>query len=101
MYKYAQMKRFYHDSQFQVYMYVFMYVDPEIILVEDYFPDTKPFVVNYNKISTPVPVSKNWLGFSFIRLEDCDLYLNFDETELKKNQTTHPTMKLNYFAKTL
>ena len=41
MYKYAQLKMFHLDRQLQVYMYDFMYVDPDAISVEDYFPDTK------------------------------------------------------------
>ena len=65
-------------------MNTFMYVDLETILVEEYFPDTKTFVKNYKKISTPGPVPKYWLGFSHIRSEDYELDLNFDKTELKK-----------------
>ena len=38
--RYAQLKRFYHDRQLQVYMYVIIYVDPMTITVEKYFPDT-------------------------------------------------------------
>ena len=74
-----------------------MYVDPETIPVEEHFPATI-FFRNYKKISSPGPVSKNWLGFSYINLEDYELDQNFDET-LKKNQTTHPTIKLNILRK--
>ena len=39
--KYAKMKRFIISCQLQVYMYAFIYVDPETINEEDYFPATK------------------------------------------------------------
>ena len=39
--KYAQLMRFHHDLQFQLYMYALMYADPETIPVEDHFPATK------------------------------------------------------------
>ena len=68
---------------------------------EEYFTATKIFVDNYKKMSTPVPVPKYWLGFSYIRSEDYELYASFHETELKNNHNTHPTIKLNYFAKIL
>ena len=35
-----KMKRFHYDHRLQVYMYSFMYVDPEIMIEEDYFPST-------------------------------------------------------------
>ena len=35
-----------------------MYVNTDTMLVEDYFQDTKKFVENYKKMSTPVPVQK-------------------------------------------
>ena len=44
------MKRFHLDLQPQVYIYAFIYVDTEKIPAEDYFPDTKTFVENYNKM---------------------------------------------------
>ena len=47
--KYAQLKRFHNDLQPQVYMYAFMYVDPETIPVEDHFTDIKTCVDKYNK----------------------------------------------------
>ena len=40
-YKYAKLKRFRHYCRLQVYMYAFMYVDPEKIPVEDHFTSTK------------------------------------------------------------
>ena len=64
--KYTQLKRFHNDQQLQVYMYDFMYVDPETVTMEDHFPATKPFFMNYKKISTPGPAPKHWLGFSYI-----------------------------------
>ena len=82
-------------------MYAFVYVDPETIPVEYHFTDTKTFVVNYNKISTPGTVSKRWIGFSYIHSEDCELYLSFDDKSFKNNETTHPTIKLIFFAKIL
>ena len=35
--KYAQLKRFHHDLQLKVYMYAFMYVDPETVPGEGNF----------------------------------------------------------------
>ena len=50
---------------------------------DDYFPATMFFVEKYKKMPTPGPVPKNWLEFSCTPSEDCELYLNFDEIELK------------------
>ena len=58
-----------------------MYDDPDTIPVEDYFPVTKTFVVNYKIMSTPVPVPKHWIGFSHIGSEDYELDQNCDDTE--------------------
>ena len=58
-----------------------MYVDTEIIPVEDHFPAT--FVLNYKKISTPGTVPKYRLGFSYISSEDYELDMNPNEKELK------------------
>ena len=55
---------------------------------EEYFTATKIFVDNYKKMSTPVPVPKYWLGFSYIRSEDYELYQNFDNKEFKKKYHT-------------
>ena len=52
-------------------------------------------------MSTTGPVPKHWLGFSYIRSQYYELYQNFDDIELKKNHTTNPMIKLNYFAKVL
>ena len=49
MHKYSQLKKFNHDRQLQVYMYNFMYVFPQKMPVEDHFPATKSFIVNYKK----------------------------------------------------
>ena len=48
---------FHHDCQLQVYMYDFMYIDPEPIPVEDYF-FYKFFFENNKIMSTPGPVPK-------------------------------------------
>ena len=48
--KYTQLKRFHHDLWIKVYMYAFMFVDPETIPVEDHFPATKMFAANHKKI---------------------------------------------------
>ena len=80
MNKYAQLKRFYHYCWLQVYMYYFMYVDLDTMTVEAHFPTTKTFFDHYNKMSTPVPVPKHWLGFSYILPEDYELDQNFYDT---------------------
>ena len=36
--KYALLKTFYCGWQLQVYLYAFMYIDPDTIPLEDYFP---------------------------------------------------------------
>ena len=82
-------------------MYDFMYVYPQTIPGEDNFPDTRIFTMNYKKISIPGLVPNIWLGFSYISSEDYELDKNFDGTELKNNQTTHPTINLDYFLKVL
>ena len=51
--KYAKLKIFHHDRRLQVYMYDFMYVDPEKMSAEDHFPATTCLVVNYKKMTTP------------------------------------------------
>ena len=70
MNKYAQLEKFHHDLRLQVYMYAFVYVDIDTITVEDHFPSTKTFLENYKKMSTPGPVPKCWLGFSYIRFKN-------------------------------
>ena len=61
-------------------MYVFMYVDPDTIPVDDHLPYTKTVFVNYKKMSTPGPVPKHWLVFSYICSERYELDQNFDDT---------------------
>ena len=80
MYKYAKLRRFYHDCRLQFYIYDFIYVDVQTIPLEDHFTAKKAFVLNYKKISTPGSVPKHWLGFSYIRSEDYELDHNFDYT---------------------
>ena len=79
MYKYGQLKRFHHNFRLQVYIYAFMYVNTESILVEDYFPATKLFFEDHKKILTPGPVPKHCLRFIHICSEDYKLDMNFDE----------------------
>ena len=81
--KYAQIKSFHYDYQLQVYMYNFMYVDPETMAEEEYFPSTKTFVTNYKNMSTTGPVPKHWIVCSYLRSEYDELDLNFYETYMK------------------
>ena len=46
MVKYAQIKKFHRECRLQVYMYSFMYVDPEAILEDYRFPATRFFSKN-------------------------------------------------------
>ena len=62
IYKYSQLKIFHSDDQLQVYMYAFMYVDPETFSVEDHFPAKKVFFLNNTKMATPGIVQKIGLG---------------------------------------
>ena len=78
--KYAQLNRFHNNRQLQVYMYNFMYVYPEMIPVDDHFPDAKNFVDNYKKMSTPGSVPNHFIVYSHIRSEYYELYQNFDDT---------------------
>ena len=55
------MKRFFYDGRLQIYMHNFVYVDPEKMAEEDYFPDIKIFIVEYKSMSTPVPFPNRWL----------------------------------------
>ena len=64
--KYALIKRCHYDRQPRFYMFAFVYVYPETMVEEEYFPATKNIVENYNKMSTPGPVPKHWLVFSYI-----------------------------------
>ena len=82
-------------------MYDLMYVDTDTMPPEDNFTVTKAFFDNYKKISTPGQVQKNWLEFIHISSEYYGLDVKFYETDMKNNQTTHPTIKLNDFNKIL
>ena len=95
--KYALMKRCHCDLQLQVYMYDFKYIDNKTMADEDYFPYTKSFPENYNKLSNPVPVPKHWLGFSYIFSEDYELGMNFDETEMKSKSDRSVNDKIKPF----
>ena len=77
--KYVRMDRFHHYRQLQVYIYAFMYIDSDTMQVEDSFPYAKTFVKNYNKISTPGPVPKHWLRFSYVLSKYIELDNNSDE----------------------
>ena len=47
-----------------------MYVDPETIPEEEYFQETKTFIDDKKKMSTPWPATKYWPEFSYIGSED-------------------------------
>ena len=64
--KYALMKRFQSDRQLQIYMYAFVYIDPETISETEYFPDTKTLVQKYHRSSTPGLFLNYGLGFSYV-----------------------------------
>ena len=53
MNKYTLLMRFHNDHQLQFYINKFMYLDPDTIPLEEYFPATKTFVENYRKFSNP------------------------------------------------
>ena len=96
MNKYAILKRFHSDRRLKVYMYDFMYVNPDSIPVEDYFPETKTFFDKYKKMSTPGPVLKYWLVFDYICSEDYELDVKLDENGLEKqsDQASNNKVKL-------
>ena len=77
------MKRFHYDCRLQFYLYAFLYVNLETILYEDYFQLQK-IVADYNNMSTPRPVTKYFLGFSYIRLEGYELYMKIYKSETKR-----------------
>ena len=79
--KYAQLNRLHHDRQLQVYMYSFMYVDPQKIPVKENFVATLNVSVNYKKMSIPGTVPKHQLIFSYICSEDYELDQNFHDTK--------------------
>ena len=57
--RYALMKRCNYDLQLQVYMYDLMYVNPETMAEENYFPATSIFFEDYKKMSNSGPVPKH------------------------------------------
>ena len=63
-------------------MYAFMYVDTETMAEEEYFPSTK-HLFQTTKMSALGPIPKKLPGFSYIRLEDYELDINFDGAETK------------------
>ena len=77
--KYTQLNRFYHDQILKVYMYAFIYVDPDTMPMRKYFLDTI-FFENHNKMSNQGPVQKHFFGFSYMRSECYELYHKFDDT---------------------
>ena len=82
-------------------MFDFVYVDPEKISEKYYFPDRKMLVSNHEKITTPGPVPKYWIGFSYIRLEYYQLYLDFDETEMRGKSDHSSNNKVQLFRENI
>ena len=78
-----------------------MYVDTNTMSVEDHFPATKTFVVDYKKISTTGTVPKRWIGFSYILSEDYELYLNFNVTEMKNKLDHSSNNKVKLFCENI
>ena len=67
-YKYAQLKRFHHDLQPQVYMYAFMYIDCVTMPVEEIFPLILFLVENLQKnISSSTSPKTNWVYLNKLR----------------------------------
>ena len=62
MYKYSQLKRFFYDRQLQVYMYAFMYVDPDTMPEEKKTPDTKKMLQTTRKCQIQDQSQKIVLG---------------------------------------
>ena len=62
--KYTHLKKLNHGRRLGVYICALMFVDHETIAVEENFPATKVFFVNYKKMSTPRTVPKYLLGIS-------------------------------------
>ena len=87
------MKRFYHGHQLLVYMYTFIYVDPDTMPEKEYLPYIKTFVENYKKTSTPGSVPKHQLGLRYIRSEKYALDMNFDKTIMKRKSENLPKNK--------
>ena len=96
--KYVLMKRFHHDFQVQVYIHVFVYVDPDKMVEEYYSPYIKNIVENCNKKSTPGPVPNRWLGFSYIGSKHYELDMKFYETEINRKEDSIPNKKYKTFC---
>ena len=58
-------------------------------------------VVKLKKKSTPEPVSKHWMLFSYIRSEDYELDKNFDDTEFKRQSDNTPNGTVKLFCETV
>ena len=52
-------------------------------------------------MSTPGPVPKHWLGFSYVRSKDHDLDMNFYETELEIKSDHTSNNKLKWFCENI
>ena len=50
-------------------------------------------------MSNPRTIPKKRLGFSYICLEDYELYQNFDDTELKERSNFLSNDKVNFLQK--
>ena len=64
--KYSKLKRFHNDCRLQLYMYAFVYVDPETIRVEDNFPATKTLCElqeNFNSGTSPQNVGLDLVAY--------------------------------------
>ena len=71
--KYGLLKRFHHDLRLQVYMYDFMYVDPQTIPVEDHFTATKKNCCELQESVSFITSTKYWMEFRYICSEDYEL----------------------------
>ena len=99
--KYAQIKRFYYECTIQVRICDFMQVHPEKMAKEDYFTDTKTFVANYKKMSTPGLVPKHWLGSSYICSEYYEFDLNFDVIKIRSKSDQSSNNKAKLFCENI
>ena len=92
---------FHYDCRLQVYLYTFMYVYPEKVAKEKYFPDMKDSFSNYKKKATPGPVPKHWHLFSFVHLKYYELDLKFDETEIKSKSDHSSNNRVKLFCQNI
>ena len=100
LYKYTQLKSFHHELRLQVYMYDLIYVDTESMKIEDYLKATNFLLRNTRKCKIQ-DHSQN-IGLDLVTYVHMIMsyILNLMKQNLK-SQTTHPTIKLNYFTKIL